>query len=575
MLKNDIVKEMKRSKLLILSALILGSLFFADKSFAADPSLVVGASPTTVYVGGTFTVYVNVNSSSVATNAYGVIVKYPKNLAKVTSGNIVASGSPCDRAVEGFHYSNASGSATFSCGMPSPGYKGSGGNIGVIKFKALALGTANISIASGSSMYGNDATGNNIIAGRGAVNVHIVAPPPPAIAGPKISSSTHPNQKDWYSSRHVILSWKPGANATSYSYLLNKTPTSVPGNIADTKDKTYETDLDADGIWYFHIKSYTSGGWSQTSHYKLQIDSAPPADFVPEIEPSGVVKTSTPKIYFNTTDGKSGIAYYEVRIDDGEYLKTDSPYTTPSLTSGRHTVTVAAYDSAGNVTYGKNEFHIYEVPPPFISEKDYQKFVLGEEIPVKGTAVPDSTVNVYLNSFDKLLGTAQTDSLGNWKYTISGLKLMPGDYTVFATTVDKETSILSAMSNIYHFTVSGKSVRIGFWVIPCWWAAALLLGLIILLILLIIWLIAWYKRRKRKQVEELKELEQLVHKEFDEIEEGVEDELATTLHEHGTHKRAEIEKGFEEDTDELLDKEEKKIIREIDKIIAEDEENKK
>lgn len=564
---------MKRSKLLILTTLFLGSLLFVDKSFAADPSLVVGASPTTVYVGGTFSVYVRVNSTSVATNAYKAILSYPKNL--VTAIGKDSGGSLCSFWPQNPTYSNSTGTASFECGMPAPGFKGSGGHLAKFTFKALALGTARIVVASGSEIYGNDATGNNIIAGRGAVNVNIVAPPPPAIAGPKISSSTHPDQKAWYSSRHVVLTWEPKANATSYSYLLDKSPTSVPGNVSDTKDTKYETDLKSDGIWYFHVKSYTSGGWSQTSHYKLQIDSSPPDEFVPEIEPSGVVKTSTPKIYFNTTDKGGGIDHYEVRIDDGEYVESESPYTTDVLTSGRHTVTVAAYDKAGNVSYGKNEFHIYEVPPPFISEKDRQKFVLGEEIPIKGTAVPDSTVNVYLNSFDNLLGTAQTDSLGNWKYTISGFKLMPGSYTVFATTVDKETAILSAMSNIYHFSVDAKSMRIGFWVIPCWWAAALLIGLIILLVLLIIWLIAWYKRRKRKQVEELKELEQLVHKEFDDIEEEVEDELATTLHEHGTHKRAEIEKGFEEEVDKLLAKEEKKIIREIDKIIAEDEEDKK
>jgi hypothetical protein len=190
---------------------------------------------------------------------------------------------------------------------------------------------------------------------------------------------------------------------------------------------------------------------------------------------------------------------------------------------------------------------------------------------IRGEAVPDSDVNVYLDSYDRLLKTVRSDSLGNWKLPVAGFDLMPGKYKVFATTVDGTTGILSSMSNVYHFEIKASSVRLGFIVLP-WWAVALFLFcLILLLVLLLIWFLIFFKRRKKETSRALHDLKDYVHKDFDVIEEELEEDLDDTMKEQNVQKRLEVEKEYEDKTEKLLEKEEKKILEEIDKIIEKDE----
>lgn len=57
-----------------------------------------------------------------------------------------------------------------------------------------------------------------------------------------------------------------------------------------------------------------------------------------------------PQITWSTTDGESGIDHYEISYDGGSFTTATSPQT-PTLTPAlSHTVTVRAYDRAGNMT---------------------------------------------------------------------------------------------------------------------------------------------------------------------------------------------------------------------------------
>ena len=60
---------------------------------------------------------------------------------------------------------------------------------------------------------------------------------------------------------------------------------------------------------------------------------------------------STPSIAFSSIDSV-GVFSYQVKIDSGDFSTQISPYTTPALTEGSHTITVRAYDAAGNYTDG-------------------------------------------------------------------------------------------------------------------------------------------------------------------------------------------------------------------------------
>ena len=90
----------------------------------------------------------------------------------------------------------------------------------------------------------------------------------------------------------------------------------------------------------------------------LDIDNTEPNTFSPTADPCGWTNYSRPEIAFKTTDDTSGIERYEVEIDSGGLLAQTSPYILPPQSDGNHTITVRAYDSAGNYQDGNVSIYI-------------------------------------------------------------------------------------------------------------------------------------------------------------------------------------------------------------------------
>jgi hypothetical protein len=192
----------------------------------------------------------------------------------------------------------------------------------------------------------NDGAGTNILTSRNGATFYI---DPLPTAAPAITSSTHPKQDRWYQTRDVTLSWSGSGSA--FSYILDKKPTTTPDQTSEgtAKTKTYE-DL-TDGVWYFHARVKGDSGWSAASHYRIQIDSTPPEEFTPEADPAENAE-KRPIIAYSAKDATSGIDHYEIRVDDGAWIKVGGSYLLPSISSGKHTVTVKAVDRAGHEREG-------------------------------------------------------------------------------------------------------------------------------------------------------------------------------------------------------------------------------
>jgi predicted GH43/DUF377 family glycosyl hydrolase len=141
----------------------------------------------------------------------------------------------------------------------------------------------------------------------------------------------------------------------------------------------------SDGIWFWRVRTMDEYGlWSNWSEsWTITIDTIPPEPFIPTANPSLWTSDDRPSITFSTTDSLSGIDYYEVRVDSGSFSPQTSSYTLPSLSDGIHSITVRAYDNAGNYRDGTVDIYIDTTPP---------------EAPTGVSAVPDSWTNT--NSFE-------------------------------------------------------------------------------------------------------------------------------------------------------------------------------
>ena len=303
--------------------------------------------------GSTFDVPIIVNTKGTSINGVEVRVNFDKDklsIVQATGGTSVVGV-----WVEPPSYDNTKGTANYVGVMPG-GIKTDSGLIGTITFKAKNTGAAIVSLNYNSKIFLNDGLGTEAAVDLGRSGYTII---PKAPEGVKIYSETHPSQGDWYRNRSPVISWEKGEGVKSFSYILDSRPDTIPDNETETRETTLSfEDLD-DGLWYFHIKANKGVVWGTTGTFLIRIDSAPPADFRPQINYllSATVLAERALVSFFTTDNLSGVDHYEVGVIDKSqpitispiFVQTESPFQVPLTEGGRPHVIIRAFDEAGNI----------------------------------------------------------------------------------------------------------------------------------------------------------------------------------------------------------------------------------
>ncbi|MDI6704522.1 MAG: fibronectin type III domain-containing protein [bacterium] len=106
--------------------------------------------------------------------------------------------------------------------------------------------------------------------------VQVDTSPPPA---PVITSSTHPDQNNWYSNNDPVFNFSTSdvSGIAGYSYVLDQAQDTIPDNESEGIDTTVPYTDVADGVHWFHVKAKNGAGlWGDTSHYKIKVDVTPP-----------------------------------------------------------------------------------------------------------------------------------------------------------------------------------------------------------------------------------------------------------------------------------------------------------
>ncbi len=172
-----------------------------------------------------------------------------------------------------------------------------------------------------------------------------------------MSSSTHPDQNNWYSNNDPALDWVEPVDPSGiagYSTLLDQSNSSIPNEVVDTTNTTtFYTDK-ADGTWYFHIRAQDNvGNWSNTTHFKVSIDTETP---LTTATIDGTLSTNNyyitqPTVSLNATDTHSGVLTVEYSFDGVIWNQYASPIT--NLNEGESTVYYRSTDKASNVEAAK------------------------------------------------------------------------------------------------------------------------------------------------------------------------------------------------------------------------------
>ena len=375
----------------VLITVFLLAIFFLTSAAADAATLFLSPSSDSRTVGDSFSVSVRVNTGGVAINSAQATVFFPNDLLEVISlsQSGVFSLWPVNPS-----FSNGGGTVSFAGGLPSPGYTGSSGTIILITFKAKAVGTATVTLDS-ASVLANDGFGTDVLTSLGSGSFIITAvgeeaPPPPESKivprAPAISSDTHPEQSLWYADPDPDFTWTNQAGVTGFSIVYDDQEATVPDSIRDTTQAQQSYSGIGDGQFYFHVRAENTDGWGSTGHYLTQIDTTDPLTFAIDfLDGNKSTKTSI-RISFETTDATSGIHRYELIVDDGTPVGIDvgatTPYTLGSLSAGQHTLTVIAYDNAGNSTPVTATFSVARPNPPILilDDKDQPDQIILETI---------------------------------------------------------------------------------------------------------------------------------------------------------------------------------------------------
>src|SRR3989339_1853931 len=373
------IKKFQRSfgfLLIVLTAVFL-------LAFSAQAASIYTYPTTGTYqLGGTFSLSVHVSSPNEAINAISGTISFPNDKLEVTS--LSKNGSIISLWPQEQGFSNTNGIVNFEGIVLNPGYTGSAGKILTINFKTKAVGIANIKFSSGS-VLANDGQGTNVLDSLGSTSMSIEVPitGPAAseatnspitvgtLPAPQIKSSTHQNPDAWYNINQPSFSWELPSGVSGVRLLVGEKPQVTPtvNYIPAISEKTL--DVLEDGLWYFHVQLRNSAGWGGITHFRFQIDTKNPDKFIIEPQVEDDLTNPIRRFLLQAEDSGSGIAYFEIQIDDSELMKWEDDgshvYQTPALKPGRHTLIIKAVDQAGNHISNFSDFVIKPLDKVVIS----------------------------------------------------------------------------------------------------------------------------------------------------------------------------------------------------------------
>ncbi|MCX6759230.1 MAG: cohesin domain-containing protein [Candidatus Nealsonbacteria bacterium] len=519
---------------LILGLAFLFNFYLPAPVKAAGASLNLSPSTGTYVVGSNFSVKAKVDSGGNVINAAEAVLNFNTSELEVVS--VSKTGSIFTLWTTEPAFSNSTGIISFGGGTPQ-NFSGTAGTIITITFKAKVVGTAKVNFSSGSVLAA-DFKGTNVltslISGSYTITPTIITPPaeeyiPPANApaAPIVTSPTHPDSEKWYSNNDPKFTWQITEEITGVRLLVNDKPISIPTTFYSEPISEKQLEDLADGIWYFHAQLRNQFGWGWISHFKFRTDTQPPDPFEVLVKEGQETTSPQPTLIFEATDVISGIDYYELKIDQTPSIKTsETEYKLPTQELGKHTIIVKAIDRAGNYILAMTEINILSIEAPVIT--DYPRTLTpGSILSIKGTAIPEVMIKIYLQKDKKeiKMGETKSDKDGKWLY-IEVEPLEKGVYEVWAEAIDSLGGKSKASNRVTILVTPPIFIRIGKLAIDYLTTFVTLLVLILIIVFMIF--LGWQKlkKKKRKMEKEITEAEKALYRAFKALKEETEEQIA-------------------------------------------------
>ncbi len=475
---------------LFVGMVLMGGVLFLHPAKADAATYYFSPATGSYTIGSTVTASIVIDSKGQAINSGEATIAFPSD--KLQFQSVSKTGSIFTLWTT--EPTGAVSSVTLGGGLSNPGYTGSGGKVVTITWKALATGTATVSV-TGGKILANDGAGTNVLTGSSAATYTIAKAGTTSTArSVSISSFTH-KDAEWSSVKKAVLNWTASVDVTGYYIALDQTATTTPsGNLVTDTTITYENITD--GIWYFHVKAASPTG-IPVAHFALQIDTVAPDTFTVAVDNENKATNRTPKVTFDAKDATSGIDRYEAAVDGGAPFVLKSGDLLPRQHPGAHTIVVRAYDKAGNMREAQVTFTIEGIGAPFITKWTPHVNVM-RPVRFEGRSDPSDTIVVYFagKEVDRFVAKDRKseDNGANitWTYNYTD-HLFPGLYTFNFQRIDA-AGVDSELTQDYLVKVHTGALILGSKAIAYAWIIVLLW---IVIAVLTIWNIVLYGFRRK------------------------------------------------------------------------------
>ncbi len=506
----------------------------------ADDSLILSPSSGTYNLDNSFSVQVVVSSAAQSINAVSGLINFPTDKLQVSS--VSTTGSVVTLWVTQPTFSNAAGTVSFEGIIPNPGFQGPDAVVATINFKVIAGGSAPVSFSS-ASVLANDGQGTNILKTIGSAsftlgtsNGQVVVPATPSFVpssgtppAPNITSSTHPNQNDWYTSTTAELSWNNSPDTIATRVLFGRLSDAVPTVVYKPAISSKELTDITPGVWHFHVQDENANGWGAISDFVIKVDTTPPESFVMKEIPRSDPTDPNVQLSLSSLDSISGTPYYTIQIDKADPVKWvddgTGVYNTGPLAPGDHSIIGKVFDGAGNFDIASVDVNVVGIATPSITEYP-QQAKNGDLVRITGTALPNVTIDVFATSGSNtpIDNQVTSDKSGSWS-AVFEKPLTSGAYTIYAVATDSRgakslpsQSVVVIVSTPIIFVIGSYALNALIIIIPT-------LALIFLLIFLVFF--ATYKLRlmKKNFRKELHGAEFVIDNSFKVLQEDLEDHI--------------------------------------------------
>lgn len=364
----------------LFSTLFLVSVFFClwnAVALAADVQ--VSPSSGSYSNGQTFTVAVQAVPNGDSINAVEATLNFDSSVLSVVS--VSKTGSVFSLWTTEPAFSNTDGTVTFGGGSPTPFTSTS--NLLSVTFRTLGEGTGAVSFAS-ASVLAADGRGTDVLENKNGASFVVAAvttPTPPPVEeapveetasqpedtgaaitfgdpprAPEVGSQAFLDPDVWYKTTDAVFTWDLPFDVDAAAVEIATSSENEPSEVFDPPIEEFvvNSDILSDGVQYLSVQFQNQVGWGGITNRKIQIDTTPPEPFTINVQ-TGSSPSSFPLLVFEAKDETSGIESYEMTVADKEPINITPDeaklgYLLKELEDGTYTVSVIAFDKAGNKT---------------------------------------------------------------------------------------------------------------------------------------------------------------------------------------------------------------------------------